>query len=284
MKEKPAKTIKSRKTKIQDAFLGLIVLLLAVIFAVPLYIAVINAFKPTAEISANPMALPLPPTLQNILSVINSPNVNLFEMYFNSLSITVFGMSICILVSSMAAYYLVHSRGKGGRLLYIYFLFGLMVPYAIVYVPLVTMFNKAGLTGNLPTLIMVFVSGSISFSVFMYYGFMGSLSRELEEAAIIDGAGELTIFWQVIMPLVKPCTTTVAIFIGLSMWNDFLTPLLIGQVRTITVGIYTAIGPYASDWGTVFAYVLFASLPIAIIYILAQKQFISGLTTGALKG
>ena len=89
---------------------------------------------------------------------------------------------------------------------------------------------------------MVFVSGSISFSVFMYQGFIKSTPEELEEAAIIDGAGQFKIFTSIIFPLVKPCTTTVAIFIGLSMWNDFLTPLLIGQIKTITVGIYTAIG------------------------------------------
>lgn len=205
-------------------------------------------------------------------------------MYFNSICITGFGVVICILISSMAAYYIVRTKKKIAEYLYIYFLFGLMVPYVIVYVPLVMIFNKTGISGNLPSLIMVFVSGSVSFSVFMYKGFIGSLSYELEEAAIIDGAGQFTIFYKIIMPLVKPCTTTVGIFIGLSMWNDFLTPLLIGQVQTITVGIYTAIGPFTADWGTVFAYVMFATMPIIIAYLLAQKQFIAGLTAGALKG
>lgn len=263
-------------------FIALAVLI--ILFASPLYLLIVNVFKPTKLISANPVSLPIPFTFENIVKVWNSPNMKLFEMYKNSLCIAVFGASICMLVSSMAAYYLVRTKSKWSKAGYVYFLFGLMVPYAIVYVPLVTMFNKLGITGNLPSLIMVFVSGSISFSVFMYYGFIGSLPEELEEAAIIDGAGQFSIFFRIIMPLVNPCSTTVAIFIGLSMWNDFLTPLLIGQVKTITVGIYTAIGPYTSDWGTVFAYVLFATLPIVIAYLAAQRQFISGLTTGALKG
>lgn len=276
--------IQGKTTKIQNIILNFILIILAVIFAVPLYLAAVNVFKPTPEISAHPIALPNPPILENIISVFNNPNVDLYQMYFNSICITLFGASICMLISSMAAYYLVHAKNKAGNFLYIYFLFGLMVPYAIVYVPLVMMFNKFGIPGNLLTLIIVFISGSISFSVFLYYGFMGGIPKELEEAAIMDGASQSIIFFRIIMPLVKPCSTTVAIFIGLSMWNDFLTPLLIGQVKTITVGIYTAIGPHASNWGEVFTYVMFATLPVIILYLFAQKQFISGLTSGAVKG
>ena len=257
--------IKSKKTSALDIILKIFLVVLAVIFATPLYITLINIFKSTKEIAASPMSFLLPPIIDNIVQVIKNPNVNLGEMYFNSLCITIFGASICILVSAMAGYYLARMKSKLSQGLYIYFLLGLMVPYAIVYVPLVSIFKGIGLIGNLPGLIMVFVSGSISFSVFMYQG-------------------QFKIFTSIIFPLVKPCTTTVAIFIGLSMWNDFLTPLLIGQIKTITVGIYTAIGPYASDWGSVFAYVMFATLPIIIAYLLAQRQFIEGLTAGALKG
>ena len=273
-----------KKISVGNLLLKLLLIILAVPFATPLYITFVNVFKSTTEISSSPMSFPLPPILDNIKSVLTSPNIKLSQMYFNSICITVFGTGICILISAMAGYYVARQKDKFGRILYVYFLFGLMVPYVIVYVPLVTIFNKAEITGNLISLIFVFVSGSISFSVFMYQGFIGALSKELEEAAIIDGANQFTVFFRIILPLVKPCTATVAIFIGLSMWNDFLTPLLIGQVKTITVGIYTAIGPYASDWGTVFAYVMFATLPIIIAYILAQKQFITGLTAGALKG
>ncbi len=267
-----------KKLRPGNLILKTILVLMAAIFALPLYITLINIFKPTKLISASPMALPIPPVLDNIINILNNPNIKIGHMYFNSICITGFGVVICILISSMAAYYIVRTKKKIAEYLYIYFLFGLMVPYVIVYVPLVMIFNKTGISGNLPSLIMVFVSGSVSFSVFMYKGFIGSLSYELEEAAIIDGAGQFTIFYKIIMPLVKPCTTTVGIFIGLSMWNDFLTPLLIGQVQTITVGIYTAIGPFTADWGTVFAYVMFATMPIIIAYLLAQKQFIAGLT------
>lgn len=276
--------IESKKTKAAGILAKLFLVILVIIFATPLYITFVNIFKNTNEIAASPISLPVPPVIDNIKTVLQSPNVQLGEMYFNSICITVFGSTICILISALAGYYLAREKTRFAQGMYIYFLFGLMVPYAIVYVPLVSMLKMGGIKGTLPVLIFVFVSGSISFSVFMFQGFIKSIPMELEEAATIDGASQFQIFVKIIFPLVKTCTTTVAIFIGLSMWNDFLTPLLIGQVQTITVGIYTAIGPYASDWGSVFAYVMFATLPIIIAYLLAQKQFIEGLTAGALKG
>ncbi len=262
----------------------LFVIICTVLVSGPLYITAINIFKPTSMISESPLTFPHPFILDNIIGVLKNPNVSIAKMYLNSISITLFGTCICILVSSMAGYYVARVRSKLSSFLYIYFLLGLMVPYVIVYVPLVTMFKNVGIIGNLPGLILVFASGSVSFSVFMYYGFIKSVPMELEEAAIMDGAGQFMIFRKIIFPLVKPCTTTVVIFIGVSMWNDFLTPLLIGQVKTITVGIYTAIGSYSTDWGTVFAYVMFATLPIIILYLCAQKQFVEGLIAGAVKG
>lgn len=273
-----------KKIKLPELSARIFLLILVIIFATPLYITFVNIFKNTNEITASPISLPVPPVIDNIKTVLQSPNVQLGEMYFNSICITVFGATICIIISALAGYYIAREKTKFAQGLYIYFLFGLMVPYAIVYVPLVSMLKMGGIKGTLPVLILVFVSGSVSFSVFMFHGFIKTIPMELEEAATIDGANQLQIFIRVIFPLVRTCTTTVAIFIGLSMWNDFLTPLLIGQVQTITVGIYTAIGPYASDWGSVFAYVMFATLPIIIAYLLAQKQFIEGLTAGALKG
>jgi len=276
--------IRHRKWNPGSIFIKVLLLISVLIFALPMFIALINAFKPTSVISDSPLSLPIPPTLENITGVLTNTHVNIGSMYLNSIAITFFGTTICIIISSMAAYYLARSRKRMGKRLYVYFLLGLMVPYVIVYVPLCMIFKTVGISGYLPVLILVFVSGSISFSVFMFYGFIKAIPRELEEAAQIDGASQLRTFWTIIFPMLRPCTTTVAIFIGLSMWNDFVTPLLIGQVQTITVGIYTAIGPHSADWGTLFAFVLFGTVPVIIAYILAQKQFISGLTAGAIKG
>lgn len=258
--------------------------LLALAMGLPIYIALVNSFKLSDTILRSPLALPIPPLLDNIRAVLVNPNADIGGMYRNSITLMVCATAICVFVSASAAYYLARSRTRLARGLSSYFLLGLMVPYVIVYIPLAILLRKLGIPYGLPVLVAVFVSGNISFSTFMYTNFIRTLPSEIEESAAIDGASKFRTFWSILFPLLRPCTATVCIFVGLGVWNDFQTPLLLGQVKTITVGIYTAIGPHSADWGLVFAFVLFATLPVIIAYLCAQNQFIDGLTAGATKG
>lgn len=275
------------KLRLQGILSGIVVTILAILFVVPIYITLIGAFKTDEAIIRTPLMLPVPGTLENIKYVLTDPSANILRMYANTIIIVVFALLITVAVSSMAAFYTSRNKTKAANFLYVYFIFGLMIPYQMAFIGVVQILKKAQLVGTFPGVILVFISGNIMFSVFMYHGFIKSIPQELEEAASIDGAGEFRIFWQIIMPLVKPCTTTTGIFVGLGIWNDFFTPLIVlggGNKATVTTGIYTSIGMFTSRWGYVFAYVLFASLPIIIAYIFAQKNIISGLTAGAVKG
>jgi raffinose/stachyose/melibiose transport system permease protein len=258
--------------------------LIALIVMVPIYISIINVFKVSRLIQIIPLALPLPPTLDNIARAIGNQNVNVGTMYLNTITLMVFAVGICIFISSMASYYLARKKSRLTKWLRIYFLIGIMVPYVIVYLPLCVILRIVHIPFSLPTLIIIFVSGNISFSTFIYTNYIRTLPFELEEVSMIDGAGHGTIFWRILFPLLKPCTATVMIFVAIGVWNDFMTPLLLGQIKTITVGIYTAIGPHSADWGLVFAFVFFATVPVIIVFLFLQKQFIAGLTAGALKG
>lgn len=262
----------------------LILIVVGLFMFLPIYIALVNTFKDSDVILNDPMSFPIPPIIDNIKAVLESSNTNLPEMYSNSLILVIAGTAITILVSSMASYFLARVSSRFSKVLRIYFLVGLMVPYVIVYLPLCILMRNLNIPFGVPSLIFIFVSGNISFSTFMYTNFIRALPMELEESAAIDGAGAFKRFWLVLFPLLKPCTATVMIFVGLGIWNDFQTPLLMGQVRTITVGIYTAIGPYSANWGVVFAYVFFAVAPVIVLYLFAQKSFVAGLTSGALKG
>lgn len=275
------------KIRFQNTALGLIVAILAVMFVIPIYITLIGAFKTDEAIIRTPLALPIHGTLDNIKYVLTDPSANIIRMYGNTLIIVVIALTVTIAISSMAAFYTSRNKTKTANFLYIYFIFGLMIPYQMAFIGVIQILKRAQMIGTFPGIILVFISGNIMFSVFMFHGFIKSIPKELEEAASIDGAGEFRIFWQVIMPLVKPCTTTTAIFVGLGIWNDFYTPLIVlggGKRATVTTGIYTSIGMFSSRWGYVFSYVLFASLPIIVAYVFAQKNIISGLTAGAIKG
>lgn len=273
-----------KQKRMANVMQKLVLVIVGIFMFLPIYIALVNTFKESDIILSKPLTFPIPPILDNIRAVLQSPNTNLLEMYGNSVILVVAGTILTILVSAMASYYLARTKTKFSGALRIYFLIGLMVPYVIVYLPLCVLLRNAGIPFGVPILIFIFVSGNISFSTFMYTNFIRALPMELEESAAIDGAGPFTRFWMIIFPLLKPTTATVLIFVGLGIWNDFQTPLLMGQVQTITVGIYTAVGPYSANWGVVFAYVFFAAAPVILLYLFAQKSFVAGLTSGALKG
>lgn len=171
------------KSRVVNVVQTLFMVLLAVIVLLPIYIAAANTFKQSDLILDQPLTLPIPPILDNIVAVLRSPNTDLFEMYRNSLVLMAAGTVITVLVSSMASYYLARVTSRMSRMLRLYFLAGIMVPYVIVYLPLCILMRYTEIPFGVPILIFVFVSGNISFSTFMYTNYIRSLPLELEEAA-----------------------------------------------------------------------------------------------------
>jgi len=192
---------------------------------------------------------------------------------------------LTLLISSMLAYYVARSGKKFANFLYVYFLAALSIPVLLLYTPQAFLLRQLGLSeAGIPVMILLYTCYNVSFGMFIYTGFLRGLPMGIEEAARIDGASTWQVFFHIVFPLLKPATTTIAIFIGCAMWNDFLTPLLLGGgLETITTGIYSAIGIQSTDWGRVFAYVFVSSLPTVLFFLLTQKNFISGITLGAMK-
>lgn len=263
------------------------VLAVVLVFAViPLYLVLVNLFKGSDTIRENPFGLPGEFTLENIRYVLTDPYKNIWQLYWNTILITAFGTVITVVLSAMVAYYIARHPGKTADRLFLYFISALSIPVMLLYVPLAYMLRFTGLNqAGIPILVAIHVAFNVSFGMYIYSSFIKSLPREVEEAAIIDGATNLQVFTKVILPNLKPATMTIAIFVGCAMWNDFLTPLLLGGgVETITTGIYSAIGEHTTDWARVFAYVFMSSMPTVVFFLLAQKQFIAGVTSGAVKG
>jgi raffinose/stachyose/melibiose transport system permease protein len=266
---------------LKHAFLALSVLTVFV----PLYSVFINAFRNTREIAKAPFAL-TNLTLDNFRHVFGSQN-DIFLMYKNSLIITGVSLLFILIIAPMAGYYIARSRSRLAPFYLMFFLTGIMLPDEVTIIPLVTMYVKLDLIGKLFGMILFYVGAKLAVSIFLYRQFIATVPYELEESGIIDGARPFRIFWNIVYPLLAPVTATLVVFVGMHIWNDFLMPLYILQgieSRTITVGIFTAIGDYTENWGHVFAWVVAASAPIVVLFLSAQRFFIDGLTAGAVKG
>jgi raffinose/stachyose/melibiose transport system permease protein len=266
----------------------LLLLPLSLILLVPFYIALVNAFKTKVDILSHPFSLPFSRlTLDNFQRSAITPSFNIFKAYGNSILITTVSVVLLILICSMMSFVFARMKNRFLSISYLLLLSGLMIPPQVILIPLVKVLAKLGLMFTPQGLILYNIGFYVPFTVFMYVGFIRSLSRELDESAKIDGAGQLLIFWRIIFPLLRPATASAIIFLCLWIWNDFINPIIIlGSTKgyTVTTGIFRAVGQYSTNWEDIFALVVMASAPIFLLYLFMQRQFIAGLTEGSVKG
>ena len=275
----------ANRRKIGRGARGALTLLFALVYLIPLYIAVANSFKTYWEVVKSPLSLPSRPTLENFIEAFHSSNI--LSLYGTSILITASSVALLVLISSTAAYIIIRRKNRICRFLYGFALIGIMVPPVVTLVPSIKTLSMLGLMYTPWGLLMFYGGAYFSTTIFLYTGFINSIPVTLDESAYIDGAGTITIFFRIIFPLLRPCTATAVILMGMWIWNDFLNPMyILGSTagKTITTGIYNSIGAYTSKWNLVFANVILASFPIVVLYLCMQKQFMAGLTAGAVKG
>jgi raffinose/stachyose/melibiose transport system permease protein len=261
-----------------------LMLLVCVFMLLPFYYILNSSFKTNAEVANNALALPKWLYLDNYVNAFHT--MQLFHSFFNTLLITVSTAVIVIVFGSMAAYSINRRKHKIYKAIMLYFLLGFMVPVQTTMVPLFILMQHLNLINKLYGVIIL-TSGSSTFSFFLYQGFMSTVPSEMDESAYIDGASVFRTFWQIIFPLLKPITVTMAIFHVMGTWNDFLTPFLFLSSRvnsTLMLEMYRCVGEFVSDWSTMMSAMVFVVSPLVIFYVLAQRYIIEGLTSGALKG
>lgn len=257
------------------------------LFCLPLYLAVVNVFKQNTQITASPVSLPHPFTMHNLTSVFTTPGNDLVGTLLRTIVITCASMAIVVVLGSMLGYYLGRRDGTVQRVMTIVLLLGLAIPFQVILIPVTQVLRPLHLLNSYTGLIIFNVGYYVPFSVLVFSRFVRGIPRELDEAASIDGAGPLRIFFRIILPLMHPAMASVAIFVSVWVWNDFVNPLiLLGPAKgtTIMAGIYRTLGQYSSDFGTTFAFMFVASLPLLILFLALQQRFVSGLTSGASKG
>ena len=257
------------------------------VYALPLYLAVINTFKQNEQIVEDPAGAPKPFTLANVSAVLTDPESDIVSTLLRTVAITSIVVVVVVFLGSMLGYYMARNDSPVTRALMLFLLLGLAVPSQVLLIPLTQTLRTLGLMGTFAGLVISDVGFFVPFAVLIFSRFMGSIPRELDESASIDGAGPLRTYFSIILPLTRPAAASVAIFLSVWVWNDFVNPLILlgpGTGTTIMAGLYRTLGQYTSDFGTTFAYLFVASLPVLIIFLALQRSFVSGLTSGATKG
>jgi multiple sugar transport system permease protein/raffinose/stachyose/melibiose transport system permease protein len=257
------------------------------LFVAPIYLTIANAFKTQSQILESPEALPVPPTIGNLSTALARPDGLIQLGLQNSLIDVVFSVALLIPLASAFSFYISRRETKARAAVLALLAAGLMIPPQVILLPTIQILTFFGLDHSYPGLILSNLGGGyLSFAVFVYVGFMRAVPDEIIEAARLEGAGGLRIWWEIVMPLVRPATATVAIFSSLWIWNDFLNPLFILgplQGQTITTGLYMTIGQYSVDYGQLFGIMFLAAIVPVVGYLFVQKQFIAGLTSGSSK-
>lgn len=276
---------KRRKFRLGPIGLLAIAIVLAILFLAPVFFAVISAFKSNGEILKNPMSLPAGLYLKNFQDLFAQSDF--LTAIKHSLILTVVSELLIVCVVPMAAYAIERRKTRVTKMIYTYFLAGMMIPFHLYMFPLFKEMRVFGIFGTLVGPIVCYIAGSVAFGCLLYCSFLNGVPLEIEEAAEIDGCNPFQTFWKVTFPLLGPCTASMVVLNGLGIWNDFLMPYLAlpsDRAKTITVEVYSFVGQYTARWDIVFAGTVCSIVPALIIFILLQKYFVKGITAGAAKG
>jgi raffinose/stachyose/melibiose transport system permease protein len=253
----------------------------------PVLLVILNSFKNRRGIFTEPLNLPKGETfsMEGYTTVLTEGS---FVTYFsNSLIVTVSSLFLILLLGAMAAHALAEYRFKLNTFLGIYLILGIMVPIRLGTVAILKLMVDLSLVNTLLSLILVYTASGLPVAVFILTEFMRTLSRDIKDCARVDGLSEYRIFFEVVVPLIRPVLATVAVFSMIPIWNDLWFPLILASgdaTKTVTLGVQQFIGQYTVNWSAVLAALSIAILPVLLLYALFSRQLIAGITSGAVKG
>jgi len=262
----------------------ILLIVYGLIVLIPILDMVSLSFKNFAGIVERPLTLPSVWNWSNYAQAWSQGNLGQFLI--NTAIVAVSSTVITMALSSMAAYVLARFEFRGNQLIYLGFLAGLALPVQMIAVPLFILMRQLGLIDNLMSLILVYSASGLAFSVFLLVNFIRGVPKDLEESAFLDGAGPVRTFVQIILPLVRPSLTTVAVFNFVAAWNGFFFPLIFLENpnhMTVAVGVLSFIGEYGTQWNLLLPALVIVMLPTILVFIIASRQFIRNMTAGAVK-
>ncbi|HEY8577259.1 MAG TPA: carbohydrate ABC transporter permease [Devosia sp.] len=266
--------------------LWIALVLVALVWVAPFVFIVFTSLKTNAEVmGSSAFAPPAEPAWANYAAAWARGRFD--TTFWNSTIITVIKVPLGLMISAMAAYALAKIDIKGGKLLLLAILFGTMIPFQVMLAPLFTLVNSMRLIDTYPGVILPYLAFGIPYQVFILHGFFRGIPKELSEAARIDGASHFTIFRRIFLPVSLPVLAALLILDFVSTWNEFAMALVLLQDRdmwTLPLGLSAFQGQFSRDYGQLNSAIVMTVLPATIVYLIFQRYFVSGLTSGAVKG
>ena len=260
---------------------------LAILFVAPVIIVLINSFKGQFYILDAPFKLPDSSTFFGINNYISGiEKTNFLSAFGYSLFITVFSVLAIIFFTAMTSWYIARVKNAFTKILYYGFILSMVIPFQMVMFTMAKTANVLSLDNPLG-IIFIYLGFGSGLSIFMYTGFVKSIPKEIEEAAMIDGCNPVKMFFSIIFPILKPIAITIAILNAMWIWNDYLLPLLLigNDYKTIPIAVQYLRGGYGSvDMGAMMALLVLSIIPIIVFYLISQKYIIEGVVSGAVKG
>ncbi len=268
------------------AFVHAVLIGYSLIATLPVLLVLMNSFKARKAIFGAPLELPGFETFSTVgyAKVLGASHIGLY--FFNSVWVTLAAMFFVVLFGAMAAYALTEYRFRGSTLLGLFLSIGIMAPIRLGSISILHLMVSFKLVNTTLALILVYTAQGLPMAIFILSEFIAQIPRDLRDAARCDGVPEISIFFSVILPLIRPAVATVAVFTIVPIWNDLWFPLILapgGGAQTITLGIQQFIGQYVTDWNAVLAALSLAILPVLLVYLIFSRQLIRGLTAGAVK-
>jgi raffinose/stachyose/melibiose transport system permease protein len=262
---------------------NVLAILISTAMFVPIYLLLVNSLKDEVQSRAMGVEPPTGIHWENYSTVIEQGKLG--GAFLNSMLYATGATIVVVILSSTAAFVLSRNRSRRNRFLYIFLALGLAMP--INYVTLTKIMQATGLINTVIGIILLYAATKLPFAVFLTYAFVETIPKELDEAAIIDGCSSLTLFFNVIFPLLTPAWVTTAILSFLDFWSEFILPLYFLQSSTkwpMTLAVYNFFGMFESSWNLVSADIVLTILPVIAVYLMGQRYIVSGMTTGAVKG
>lgn len=279
----PVKTRRARRLRQRMGALTASVVLLAftALMLTPIYVLIVVSLQKDSAAQSNPFALPHPIEWQNYVHAF--VNMDYLRSVGNTVLITGATAILTVIVGSLAAWAIARHVRRWTAAVYLVFVGGLTVPVFVILTPLYEVLQKVHLLDTYIGIILAYTAITLPFAIFFFTGFLRSIPHEVEEAAAIDGAGVLRTYWQVIFPLLRPATATLAVFIVLQVWNDLVLPIVLlssDTKQTVTLTVYNTIGTHTLSTSQLMPTLVLGVLPLFLMFLILQKQVVAGISAG----